>query len=194
MTSKSNNDIIIVSGLPRSGTSLMMQMLQNGGVEILTDEVRTADSDNPHGYLELEAVKNIQHDASWLPNARGKAFKMISLLLYQLPPTEKYRILFMERDLDEVLTSQHTMLQHMNRTPAPHAKMRESFQIHLEHLNDWLIQRTDMTMLKIPYRSLIQQPSQYSKKICHFLGLALNESKMTTAIDPSLYRNRSRVL
>ena len=93
----------------------MMQMLKNGGIEILTDEVRTADSDNPRGYLELEAVRNIQHDASWLPNARGKAFKMISLLLYQLPTTENYRVLFMERDLDEVLKSQQTMLQNMNR-------------------------------------------------------------------------------
>ena len=170
----------------------MMQMLQNGGIEILTDEVRTADTDNPRGYLELEAVKNIQHDASWLPNARGKAFKMISLLLYQLPPTEKYRILFMERDLDEVLTSQHTMLQHMNRTPAPQAKMRESFQIHLEHLNDWLKQRADMTMLKIPYRNLIEQPDDYATQIGDFLGHALNEPEMTKAIDPSLYRNRGR--
>jgi hypothetical protein len=84
----SENEIIIVSGLPRSGTSLMMQMLQNGGIEVVTDQVRTADPDNPRGYLEYEAVKNIRHDASWLPQTRGKAFKMISLLLYHLPPTE----------------------------------------------------------------------------------------------------------
>ncbi len=138
----------------------MMQMLKNGGIEILTDEVRTADSDNPRGYLELEAVKNIQHDASWLPNARGKAFKMISLLLYQLPTTENYRVLFMERDLDEVLKSQHTMLQHMNRLPAPHAEMRESFQIHLEHMNDWLTTRSEMAVLSIRYQNLIEQPDR----------------------------------
>src|SRR5437763_1790519 len=94
--------IIIVSGLPRSGTSLMMQMLDNGGVEVVTDNIRTADTDNPRGYYELEKVKKIKEDVSWLPGARGKAFKMVSQLLYDLPPTERYRIIFMERDLDEM--------------------------------------------------------------------------------------------
>src|SRR5262249_57423273 len=96
-------DIIIVSGLPRSGTSLMMQMLDSGGVEVVTDNVRAADTDNPRGYHELEKVKRINRDASWLPSARGKAIKMISQLLYDLPPSESYRIVFMDRDLDEVL-------------------------------------------------------------------------------------------
>jgi hypothetical protein len=185
------NDIIIVSGLPRSGTSLMMQMLQRGGVEIITDELRTADSDNPRGYLEFEAVKNIQHDSSWLPTARGKAFKMISLLLYHLPPTERYRILFMERDLDEVLTSQQTMLQRMDRTTAPRAQMQESFGIHLEHLNDWMKDRVDMTVLRISYRNLIEQPEQQAQSIGKFLGRSLDLQAMPKAVDPALYRNRN---
>lgn len=185
------NDVIIVSGLPRSGTSLMMQMLKNGGVEILTDEVRTADVDNPRGYLELEAVKNIQHDSSWLPKARGKAFKMISLLLYQLPPTENYRVLFMERDLDEVLKSQHTMLRNMNRLPAPQAELRESFQIHLEHMNDWLKTRSEMTVLSVRYQNLIEQPARQARQICDFLGRTLDQQEMSKAVDPLLYRNRS---
>src|SRR5262245_36404912 len=99
-------EIIVVSGLPRSGTSLMMQMLDGGGIEVVTDNVRTADTDNPRGYYELEKVKRIKHDASWLPETRGKAFKMVSQLLYDLPPTECYRIIFMERDFDEMLLSQ----------------------------------------------------------------------------------------
>lgn len=185
------NDVIIVSGLPRSGTSLMMQMLKNGGIEILTDEVRTADVDNPRGYLELEAVKNIQHDSSWLPKARGKAFKMISLLLYQLPPTENYRVLFMERDLDEVLKSQHTMLRNMNRLPAPQAELRESFQIHLEHMNDWLKTRSEMTVLSVRYQNLIEQPARQARQICDFLGRTLDQQEMSKAVDPLLYRNRS---
>src|SRR4051812_40928374 len=93
-------EIVIVSGLPRSGTSLMCQMLANGGIEVLTDNIRTADPDNPRGYYELEKVKQIKHDASWLPDARGRAFKMVSQLLYDLPRTERYRVLFMQRDLD----------------------------------------------------------------------------------------------
>src|SRR5437764_1475845 len=101
-----SSEIIVVSGLPRAGTSLMMQMLDNGGIEVLTDGVRAADTDNPRGYYELEKVKRLKQDASWLPQARGKVFKMVSQLLYDLPASEAYRVLFMERDFDEMLRSQ----------------------------------------------------------------------------------------
>src|SRR4051794_24782005 len=108
-------EIVIVAGLPRSGTSLMCQMLDNGGVEVVTDSIRTPDTDNPRGYFELEKVKRIKADASWLPEARGKAFKMVSQLLYDLPSTERYRVIFMRRDLDEVLVSQEKMLERLGR-------------------------------------------------------------------------------
>src|SRR5216684_2403419 len=114
-----DSEIIVVSGLPRSGTSLMMQMLAAGGIEIVTDAVRTADCDNPRGYLEFERVKKIKHDRSWLPEARDKAFKMVSQLLYDLPPSEHYRIVFMERDMDETLRSQEKMLERLGRKGAP---------------------------------------------------------------------------
>src|SRR5258708_2601875 len=94
------NEIVIVSGLPRSGTSLMCQMLDNGGFEVVTDSLRTPDTDNPRGYYELEKVKKIKEDASWLPETRGKAFKMVSQLLNHLPATERYLVIFMQRDLD----------------------------------------------------------------------------------------------
>src|SRR5439155_309570 len=100
-----SSEIIIVSGLPRSGTSLMMQMLENGGVEVVTDNIRAADTDNPRGYYEFEPVKKIKQDISWLPGTRGKVFKMVSQLLYHLPSGEQYRVVFMERDLDEMLVS-----------------------------------------------------------------------------------------
>src|SRR5258708_1873402 len=102
-------EIIVVSGLPRSGTSLMMQMLDHGGVEVVTDNLRAADTDNPKGYYEFEQVKKIARDTSWLSATRGKSFKMVSQLLYHLPPGEAYRIVFMERDLDEMLLSQEKM-------------------------------------------------------------------------------------
>src|SRR5450755_3042034 len=105
-----SQDVLIVSGLPRSGTSLMMQMLENGGVEVVTDRIRSADTDNPKGYYEFEQVKTIKRDTSWLPAIRGKAVKMVSQLLYDLPSCESYRIIFMERDLDETLLSQEKML------------------------------------------------------------------------------------
>ena len=188
----SNNDIIVVSGLPRSGTSLMMQMLQNGGVEVVTDQVRTADPDNPLGYLEYEAVKEIGKDASWLPQTRGKAFKMISLLIYHLPPTERYRILFMERDPEEVLRSQEAMLRRLKRSAAPHAEMLESYRIHLEHLDAWLKTRSDMTVLRVEYKNLVEQPGVQSKRISDFLGLSLDVDRMSSAVDPALYRNRNQ--
>lgn len=183
-------EIIVVSGLPRSGTSLMMQMLHNGGVEVVTDHLRTADSDNPRGYFEFEAVKEIESDCSWLPSTRGKAVKLISMLLYHLPATERYRILFMERDLDEVLRSQETMLKRLNRQPAPRTDMLNAYQIHLGSLREWISTRTDIAVLTVDYSRLIEQPDLEAKKICEFLGRDLNLDAMTSSIDVELYRNR----
>ena len=114
-----DSEIIIVSGLPRCGTSLMMQMLVQGGFEAVTDHIRTADTDNPRGYYELEKVKKIKEDASWLPETRGKVVKMVSQLLFDLPASERYRVIFMQRDLDEMLASQEKMLERLNRPSAP---------------------------------------------------------------------------
>src|SRR5690348_9725375 len=122
-----NSEITIVSGLPRSGTSLMMQMLDKGGLEVVTDNIRIADRDNPRGYYEFEKVKTIKRDTSWLPQTRGKAFKMISQLLYDLPSSEKYRIIFMERDMDEMLVSQEKMLERLGREAVPREEMKRAY-------------------------------------------------------------------
>src|SRR5579864_3170002 len=129
-----DSEIIIVSGLPRSGTSLMMQMLDCGGIAVVTDNIRTADTDNPRGYYEYEQVKKIKEDNSWLPQTRGKAFKMVSQLLYELPATERYRIIFMQRDLDEMLLSQEKMLKRLNRPAAAPGDMKRFYELHLEKL------------------------------------------------------------
>jgi hypothetical protein len=110
----------------------MMQMLDAGGIEVVTDRVRKADVDNPRGYFEFETAKQVQKDASWLPQTRGKAFKIVSQLLYQLPPTERYRIVFMRRDLDEILTSQEKMLERRGVVAAPRERMKEAFTVHLK--------------------------------------------------------------
>ena len=101
-----DNVITIVSGLPRSGTSMMMQILESGGMKVITDNIRKADEDNPHGYYEYERVKKIKDDTGWLKETRGKAFKMISLLLYDLPSNENYKVIFMKRKMSEILASQ----------------------------------------------------------------------------------------
>jgi hypothetical protein len=182
--------IVIVSGLPRSGTSLMMQMLDNGGVAVITDQVRTADTDNPRGYYEFEPVKTIQRDTSWLPATRGKAFKMVSQLLYHLPPNETYRIVFMERDLEEVLLSQEKMLVRLGRTPAPREQIRHAYAVHLERLHDWLRRQANMAVLRISYNDLLQRPREEAERIREFLGGGADVERMVEPVDPSLYRNR----
>jgi hypothetical protein len=184
-------EIVVVSGLPRSGTSLMMQMLDRGGIDVVTDRVRTADTDNPHGYFEFEAVKRINQDASWLPGTRGKAFKAVSQLLYDLPSTERYRIIFMQRDLDELLRSQEKMLVRLGRTPAPADSMKQSYVIHLERLGDWLAKQDNMKVLFVRYHDLISDPEPQAARINCFLGETCNVAWMISAIDPALYRNRS---
>jgi hypothetical protein len=184
------SEINIVSGLPRSGTSLMMQMLDNGGVEVVTDNLRVADADNPRGYYELEKVKKIKQDASWLPVTRGKAFKMVSQLLYELPPSEQYRILFMERDLDEVLLSQEKMLQRLGRPAAPHESMRGAYEQHLERLHEWLARQRNMATLRVSYNGLLERPAEWAQRVCDFLGGRVDVDGMVRTVDPALYRNR----
>jgi hypothetical protein len=183
-------EIIVVSGLPRSGTSLMMQMLDGGGVEVITDHVRPADTDNPRGYYELERVKAIKRDATWLPAARGKAFKMVSQLLYDLPPGETYRVIFMERDLEEVLHSQEKMLARLGRAAAPRAEIRAAYALHLERLHEWLRQQGNITVLRVSYNDLVERPREQGERVRQFLGGAVDVEGMVKRVDPSLYRNR----
>jgi len=185
-----HSEIIIVSGLPRSGTSLMMQMLENGGVEIITDHIRTADTDNPRGYYELEKAKRIKQDASWLPQARAKAFKIVSQLLYDLPASETYRIIFMERDLDEMLLSQEKMLKRLGRSGAPREEIKSSYTLHLKRLHDWLWQQGNMRVLSVSYNNLIERPEEEAKRVKEFLGSKVSVERMARSVDPSLYRNR----
>ena len=182
--------ILIVSGLPRSGTSLMMQMLENGGVPVVTDHIRTADTDNPRGYYEFEQVKKIKEDASWLPQTRGKAFKMVSQLLYDLPPGEAYRIVFMERDLEEVLRSQEKMLARRGGSAGPREEMERAYTLHLERLYEWLGQQPNMTVLHVRYDRLVEQPETEAARVSAFLGGVPNAPAMAAAVQPALYRIR----
>jgi hypothetical protein len=184
------DDIIIVSGLPRSGTSLMMQMLDSGGIPVLTDRVRSADTDNPRGYYEFERVKKTKQDPSWLPEARGQAVKMVSQLLYDLPAGERYRVIFMERDLDEVLRSQEKMLARLGQPAAPREQMKPAYLLHLERLLAWLRQQPHFTVLQVSYRTLVEQPRAQAERVCGFLAGRPEVEGMIRSVDPLLYRNR----
>jgi hypothetical protein len=188
-----DSEIIVVSGLPRSGTSLMMQMLECAGIKIVTDGLRTADEDNPRGYFEYEAVKSIKQDASWLPATRGKAFKMISQLLYDLPLSERYRIIFMERDIDEVLSSQETMLQRRNRVAVEREQMKQSYALHLERLHEWLQEQPGMQVLRVSYNDLVDHSERESLRVSDFLSGTVDAMQMVSVVSPALYRVRNRL-
>lgn len=185
------HDITIVSGLPRSGTSLMMQMLDRGGMVVLTDGVRAADVDNPRGYLELEKVKRIREDASWLPEARGKVFKMVSQLLYELPSSESYRVLFMQRSLEEILASQDRMLERLGRKAVPRSEMVPSYSLHLEKLAAWLARQPNFQVLYVSYHDLVANPESEAGRVRSFLACPLDVRQMAVAVDAGLYRNRT---
>jgi LPS sulfotransferase NodH len=185
-----SSDVIIVSGLPRSGTSLMMQMLAAGGIEVMTDEIREADTDNPRGYLELERVKKTKTDPSWVADARGRAVKMVSALLYDLPANETYRIVFMRRHFDEMLASQEKMLERLGKPAAPRDQIVNSYNVHLQRLEEWLAKQSHMTLLEVSYNELVENPQHEAQRVCEFLGGEPDVEAMCSAVDPSLYRNR----
>ena len=147
--SQEKQPVIIVSGLPRSGTSMMMRMLTEGGLSVLTDERRRADDDNPKGYFELEEVKQLREgNSAWLKEANGKVVKVISSLLEYLPEEYHYKIIFMERDFHETLASQKKMLDHRGQEARlSDDEMEQQFQTHLAAMKPWLVRQPNMEVL-----------------------------------------------
>lgn len=185
------SDIFVVSGLPRSGTSLMMRMLELGGLPVLTDGERTADEDNPRGYYELERVKKTKADASWLRGAGGHVVKVISQLLPDLPAEGRYKVVFMRRHLDEVLASQKKMLEHRGEDErTDDQEMKELFITHLDETERWLRQAEHMQVLYVNYGRLMSSPFEQAKRLATFLGVPVDVERMATAVEPQLYRNR----
>lgn len=184
--------IIVVSGLPRSGTSMMMSMLQAGGVSVLTDNQREADEDNLRGYLEYEQVKQLDRDASWLAEAEGKAVKIISMLLRHLPPDHQYRVIFMHRDIVEVLASQRKMMERRGEAPdgVPDETMAALYEKHIAEVTEWMKRQLNVETLHIDYNETIQNPSPTADRVNKFLGGVLDEEAMRRVVSPELYRQR----
>jgi hypothetical protein len=185
--------VTIVSGLPRSGTSLIMQMLQAGGMSLLTDARRAADQHNPRGYFELEAVKSSLADVSWLEGAEGRVVKVIHILLRHLPEDRNYRVIFMLRDLKEVIASQRAMLNGTGRSGAaiPDDKLAAVFERQLLELREWLAVRPNFRVLYLSYREVLEDPLAAAQKISAFLDRELDTPAMAMAVDRALYRQRS---
>jgi hypothetical protein len=184
--------ITIVSGLPRSGTSMMMRMLDAGGMPIVTDQIRTADEDNPEGYYEFERVKEIEQDQAWLKGARGKVVKMIAALLKHLPPEYDYKVIFMQRRMEEILASQKQMLIRRGEPTdtISDERLTSLFQRHVEQVQAWLAEQPNMDVLYVSYNEMVQSPFEQVKQINQFLGSALDVENMMAVVDPALYRQR----
>jgi len=189
---RSKDFITIVSGLPRSGTSMMMRMLEAGGMEIVTDNIRKADDDNPRGYFEYERVKKLKEDASCLDGCQGKAVKIISMLLFDLPPNRNYKVIFMRREMEEMLSSQRVMLRRLGKRDddISDEQMAEKFEKHLRQVEAWLGKQDHLDILYLKYNEVIADAPKYAARVNEFLGRDLNVKKMVGAIEKSLYRQR----
>jgi hypothetical protein len=184
--------VTIVSGLPRSGTSLMMSMLEAGGMDVLTDHIRTPDEDNPKGYYEFERVRQIEHDQAWLVDAKGRAVKMIAELLKYLPPGYTYKVIFMRRTMKEILASQKRMLVRRGE-PAEKVsdeEMAAMFQRYLNRVEAWLANQPNIEVMYVSYNRLLDGPTVQLDNVSQFLGGALDVEQMIRVIEPSLYRQR----
>ena len=187
--------VIVVSGLPRSGTSMTMQMLAAASIPVITDGVREPGEDNPRGYFEDERVKALHkegEDRSWIEEVRGKAIKIISFFLRDLPPSNRYKVLFMRRDLREVLSSQRRMLQRRGEpVGSDEERMYEILEKHLAEVERLIRESDHFEILNVEYRDVIADPRREAIRIRDFLGLDLDVEKMAGAVDSGLYRNRA---
>ena len=185
---------MIVSGLPRSGTSMMMSMLEAGGMEILSDGERGADVDNPKGYFEYARIKDLEKetDKSYVREGRGKALKVISFLIPHLPGDNDYRVIFMRRDLDEVLSSQDKMIQRLGSddATADREAMKEAYRNDIVRTRLLCRKRPNFELIEIHYGATIEDPAETARRVNEFLGGRLDEAAMRRAVDASLYRNR----
>jgi hypothetical protein len=187
--------IVVVSGLPRSGTSMMMRMLEAGGLAPFTDAERAADIDNPEGYYEFERVKDLEKDTDrrWVREARGRALKVISFLLRHLPDDNEYRIVYMRRHLDEVLKSQDKMLDRLgNAAPGADLEaMKEAYRNDIVAARLFARKQPNMEMIEIHYGEAVADPAAAARAVNAFLGGGFDEAAMAAAVNERLYRNRA---
>ena len=186
--------VILVSGLPRTGTSMMMKAIHAGGIEPIVDNIRKADEDNPKGYYEFEPVKKTKEDASWLNDALGKVVKMVYRLLYDLPAEFQYRVVFMRRDIKEVLASQNKMLERSGKSGGgiSDEQMEALFAAELAKCEKWLAEQPNFNVLSVVHRDMINDAATQVQKINDFLDGGLDTEAMASTVDPALYRNRNQ--
>ncbi len=188
--------IVVVSGLPRSGTSMLMKMLDEGGMQIMTDSERVADIDNPKGYFEYERVKDLEKetDKRYVREGRGKVLKVISFLIKDLPDDNDYRVIFMRRDLDEVIASQNKMIQRLGTDDSTAAEeaMKEAYRNDIVRTRLLCKNRPNFELIEISYKNTVEDSEATARSVNAFVGGHLDEAAMRAAVDGSLYRNRGK--
>jgi hypothetical protein len=184
--------IVIVSGLPRAGTYMMMQMLNARGVPICTDQVREPDANNPNGYLEFEKVKGLAKDAKWVADSQGQALKVVAQLVNYLPPHLHYKFIFMDRDLEEVIQSQQTMLGQLSSEPArADGNLRTVFRKQLGLAKQRVLEDPNAEMITVAHRDTIERPAVVARRVAEFLELPNPDLlAMAQVVDHCLYRSR----
>ncbi|MDX1377543.1 MAG: sulfotransferase domain-containing protein [Anaerolineales bacterium] len=185
--------IIVVSGLPRSGTSMMMKMLEASGQPILTDNLREADANNPNGYYEFERVKQLPDgDYGWVPEAGGKVVKIVTGLIMNLPTDYKYKVIFMQRAMKEVLASQRKMLGRLGEKDdkVEDTKMKNIYREHLKQVNIWISKQPNIDVLYVNYNTMLDNPLDSLRKVNEFLSGELDVNVMAGVINRDLYRER----
>jgi len=192
MVAMINKYITVVTGIPRSGTSLMMQMLNAGGMSLLYDDQRSPDISNPKGYFELEQVKRIHEDHSWLSMAQGKVLKITIPLIFYLPESYSYKIIVMKRKLSEIIRSQTEMLSErkISSTDSENMKLMSIYRKQLFRMNYWIKEDPQRKAIEISYNELITDSKSITKELVEFLEFAADANKMTSVVHNDLYRQR----
>lgn len=172
---------------------MMMKMLSEGGLEVVTDAIRAADEDNPNGYLEFEPVKQLTDgQTAWLDDAGAKLIKVISALLEYLPGTHEYKVVFMERAIEEILASQQKMLERRNEaSKTTDEELAAQFVEHLKAIKYWLARQPNMSVMYVDYNRLMGDPDAYCRPVAEFLGVPLDIERMRGVPNERLYRNRA---
>ena len=188
-----NDTVTVVSGLPRSGTSMLMKMLEEGGLEALTDNKRTADIDNPKGYYEFERVLKMPTDVGWLPEAKGKVVKVLAELTKHLPAGYDYKIIFITRNMSEMLASQKKMLVRRGMDPdaIPDSEMKALFERSVRYLKKWMESQENIDVLYVNYNEILETPEENINRIHAFMEGRIDKDKMSAVVDARLYRNRT---
>ena len=194
MIQRVDDPITIVSGLPRSGTSLMMQMLARAGVPLQHDRVRSADASNPRGYFEWERIKQLSKSPTLIAECEGKAVKVISSLLLSLPANFAFRVLFLERRLEDVQESQTRMMERLGTRGGdlPATQMVRALEMHRNQVYTWLQMREGVRMIKISYDALIARPEAEALRVCRFIELPDEAAPlMASVVEPELRHHTS---